>query len=83
MGQVVLGERTPPQCYEQIARIGTPRLYLRPMLESDAELVVSWRNESTTRVMFCSNEIISVASHLDWFRAHRNNRVDYVFCEAH
>lgn len=66
-----------------MARIDTPRLYLRPMAESDAELIVSWRNEPTARAMFFSNEKLTLDKHLDWFRGHRHDRVDYVICEAH
>lgn len=66
-----------------MTRIDTPRLFLRPMVESDAELIVSWRNEPTARAMFFSDEKLSLDNHLDWFRNHRHNREDFVFCETH
>jgi RimJ/RimL family protein N-acetyltransferase len=53
------------------------------MVESDAELVVSWRNEPVARSMFFSNEKLSLDNHLDWFRGPRHYRADYVICESH
>lgn len=58
-------------------RIETPRLWLRPMREDDARLIVDWRNEPSTAAMFFS-EPPSLREHLEWFHGPRVGRVDYV-----
>ena len=67
--------------YEQTPRISTPRLYLRPMTEGDAELIVAWRSEPSTAAMFFSSPP-TLQEHLDWFHSDREDRVDYVIAIA-
>ncbi len=63
--------------YERRARIETPRLWLRPMREEDAELIVAWRNEPSTAAMFFIAPP-TLDEHLRWFHSGREWRVDYV-----
>jgi len=52
------------------------------MVLSDADLIVSWRNSLVSRSMFFNSEELSLVNHVKWFKGHRFNRVDYVFCET-
>jgi RimJ/RimL family protein N-acetyltransferase len=64
--------------YPQPPWIETPRLRLRPMHESDAALIVAWRNSPETLQMMEQQVPITLESHLAWFRSPRLGRVDYV-----
>ena len=63
--------------YEREERIDTPRLWLRPMQEEDAETVVGWRNARETAAMFFVPPP-SLAEHRRWFRGRRRGRADYM-----
>ena len=54
-----------------------PKILLRPMVVSDAEMVVKWRNdENILKWMFKKNKI-SVEDHIKWFNA-KTKRHDYI-----
>lgn len=62
---------------EQRDRIETPRLWLRPMVDGDAERVVRWRTEpSTARMLFSPPPTLE--EHRQWFQGPRTGRLDYV-----
>lgn len=69
---------------KKINIIYTPRLFLRPMTESDTNLIVSWRkvlaNEKNS-AFINDNKNLSSEKHLLWFKNKRDNRMDYIFCE--
>jgi len=69
--------------FEKKSRIDTPRLFLRPMTEADADLVVSWRNilAQENHSVFLNREKLSIKNHLTWFKNQRSNRIDYIFCK--
>ena len=69
--------------FEKKSRIDTPRLFLRPMTETDADLLVSWRNvlAQETYSVFLNREKLSIKKHLAWFNSKRYNRIDYIFCD--
>jgi len=59
----------------------TERLLLRPMTEKDAPDVVRWRNIpriATVSESQVGGSMITLESHLAWFRRTRNTRIDYV-----
>jgi len=60
----------------------TERLLLRPMTVEDAGIVVSWRNQPRIRQVLEteSDDFLTLESHLRWFGATREERVDYVVC---
>ncbi len=45
------------------------QIYLRPMTEEDAELIVNWRNQPELKRFFISQADFSIESHLKWFRS--------------
>ena len=63
--------------YERRDRIETPRLWLRPMCEDDAEMVVAWRNDPSAAAMFFSSPP-TLEEHRRWFASPRRGRADYV-----
>ncbi len=70
--------------FEKKNRIDAPRLFLRPMAESDAKLIISWRNllsNESHSVFFNEEKHLNIKQHLSWFKNQRKNRIDYVFCE--
>ena len=70
--------------YKKKDRIDTPRIFLRPMVESDAELIVSWINHLAKEqhsVFFNKLENLTIEQHLSWFKKRKNNRFDYIFFE--
>ncbi len=44
------------------------QIYLRPMTEDDAELIVAWRNKPELKRFFISQADFTVEGHLKWFR---------------
>ena len=58
----------------------TPRLILRPMSDSDAPLVVKWRNSQHVASMSLRSRqaSLTIEQHLAWFSRTRSERVDYV-----
>jgi RimJ/RimL family protein N-acetyltransferase len=58
--------------------ITTEHLLLRPMCESDATLVVAWRTRPEDSHSFLSDQLITLESHLKWFRSARHGRLDYI-----
>jgi RimJ/RimL family protein N-acetyltransferase len=56
------------------------RLTLRPMVEDDAELIVQWRNDPEIMKWMFAQWTITVSSHLHWFRARGDGRIDYIIC---
>lgn len=56
----------------------TDRLILRPMAVADATRVVQWRNGNHVAEFSKSKDEITILSHLDWFRATRSDRIDYI-----
>jgi RimJ/RimL family protein N-acetyltransferase len=60
--------------------LSTNRLFLRPMLASDAGQVVAWRNSEHVAKM-SSQSIkadLTEEHHLEWFFESRNSRIDYL-----
>ena len=57
-----------------------PKLLLRPMILSDANKVVEWRNDKDIlKWMFKKNKI-SIEDHINWFNS-RKNRYDYIIID--
>ena len=58
----------------------TPRLFLRPMSDSDGPLVVKWRNSEHVASMSVRSRQanLTVEEHQAWFSRSRSERVDYV-----
>ena len=55
---------------------------IRPVLLSDAELVLSWRNQDSVRINMYNNEIIELETHLNWFESILNSdKVKYFIYE--
>lgn len=46
---------------------------LRPVQLSDAEMILSWRNQDNVRVNMYNHEIIDLDSHMKWFTSILNN----------
>ena len=44
------------------------QIYLRPMTEEDAELIVEWRNKPELKRFFISQADFTIEGHLKWFR---------------
>ena len=44
------------------------QIYLRPMTEDDAELIVAWRNKPELKRFFISQADFTIEGHLKWFR---------------
>ena len=44
------------------------QIYLRPMAEEDAELIVEWRNKPELKRFFISQTDFTIEGHLKWFR---------------
>ena len=44
------------------------QIYLRPMAEEDAELIVEWRNKPELKRFFISQTDFTIEGHLNWFR---------------
>lgn len=61
-------------------KLYTRRLCLRPMEESDASMVVSWRNKGRIRQVIENpqSKDLTIDDHLRWFRSTRRSRVDFV-----
>ena len=45
------------------------QIYLRPMTEEDAELIVTWRNKPELKRFFISQSDFTMEGHLKWFRS--------------
>ena len=56
------------------------KLYLRPMILQDSELVVSWRNNPDILKWMFNNETLSLESHIKWFKS-KKNRLDYIIVD--
>lgn len=63
--------------------INTPRLFLRPMSESDSSLIVSWKKDllKENHNVFQNSENLTVEKQFSWFKNKRKNRIDYIFCD--
>lgn len=61
----------------------TERLILRPMLESDARLVINWRNSERIATMTRQSfkQELTQEDHLKWFAISRSLRIDYIIVE--
>jgi UDP-4-amino-4,6-dideoxy-N-acetyl-beta-L-altrosamine N-acetyltransferase len=61
----------------------TKRLYLRPMLEEDAQFIVEMRNNSKILNSLFSYKMITVQEHLKWYKNNLNNdnRIDLMIGE--
>lgn len=61
----------------------THRLILRPMSETDASLIVQWRNSQRIASIskLSSQAGLTVEQHLAWFSRTRTERVDYVIVQ--
>ena len=56
---------------EKINIINTPRLFLRPMSESDSSLIVSWRKvllKEEHHAFFDDSENLTVEKQLSWIK---------------
>ena len=65
-------------------KILTPRLILRPMVESDSKKVVSWikiLSQESYSVFLNKKKNLTIKRHLSWFKNNKKNRIDYVFFE--
>ena len=62
--------------------IETPRLLLRPMNESDASIIVKWRNDEEDSKFFLNRQP-NLNSHKQWFHSERQARVDYIIVHKH
>jgi RimJ/RimL family protein N-acetyltransferase len=58
--------------------IQTERTLLRPMVESDASVIVDWRNDPENLSLMEKRDKITVESHLEWYRQRPENRLDYM-----
>ncbi len=60
----------------------TERLYLRPMLEEDAQFIVDMRNNPKILNSLFSYKMITVQEHLNWYKNNLNNdnRIDLIIC---
>ena len=67
--------------HEQSFKINSERLFLRPIIKNDSDLIVSWRNSSEVRSTSFDNNKLTIENHFKWFNNNRCNRVDYVFDE--
>ena len=56
------------------------RLFIRPMLESDAEFVVNSRNDPRVHKWLFKTNILTVESHLKWFAKPKPDRMDFIIC---
>jgi len=54
------------------------KVFLRPMQESDAPHIVSWRNDSAIKRWMFNQQEITIEGHLEWFRKPKSNRFDYI-----
>jgi UDP-4-amino-4,6-dideoxy-N-acetyl-beta-L-altrosamine N-acetyltransferase len=55
---------------------------LRPLQESDLEMVLSWRNSERVRANMYTDHIISLEEHQTWFKKIKDApTVDYLICE--
>lgn len=68
---------------ENINIISTPRLFLRPITESDTNLILSWRKAllKENYNAFKNSENLTVEKQLSWFKNKMKNRIDYIFCD--
>ena len=57
------------------------RVCLREMTEADALNIVAWRNDPEIRKWMFNQDVLTLESHLRWFRRSKSDRVDYVICE--
>lgn len=51
----------------------------REISEDDLDLVRSWRNQDEIRKWFVHSEVVSEASHLEWYQRYLENDQDYYF----
>jgi diamine N-acetyltransferase len=62
--------------------ITTDRLYLRPMLEEDAQFIVDMRNNPKVLDSLFSYKMITVKEHLNWYNNYKSdNRIDLIICK--
>jgi len=69
--------------YDNLPILATKRLYLRPMLPSDTDVVVRWRNSKHVSEMSRESfqRSITPKQHLEWFHRTRQHRVDYIIMQ--
>ncbi len=63
---------------KKLPLIHTERTLLRPMAESDASVIVDWRNDPENLSLMESQDKITADSHLEWYRQRPENRLDYM-----
>jgi diamine N-acetyltransferase len=51
--------------------IRTPRVQLRLLAEDDLVMTLAWRNRDEVRKWFGMSDVLSLAEHQEWFRAHQ------------
>jgi len=61
--------------------ITTDRLYLRPMLEEDAQFIIDMRNNPKILDSLFSYKMITVKEHLKWYNNRNDNRIDLIICK--
>ena len=62
-----------------LRKFESPRLLFRPMLESDSEIVVGWRNSPHVASKSRNSRTdLTIYEHIAWFRGSRSHRVDYI-----
>lgn len=61
----------------------TKKLYLRPMIEDDAQFIVNMRNNPKILNSLFSYKMITVQEHLNWYKNNLNNdnRIDLMICK--
>lgn len=56
-----------------------PTLTLRPILETDLEATLAWRNRSEARIWFKNTAELSLDQHRNWYRQYLQKADDLVF----
>jgi RimJ/RimL family protein N-acetyltransferase len=56
------------------------KVFLRPVEDKDATLIVAWRNDPEIKKWMFNQEEITLDGHLKWFKS-RQNRIDYMICD--
>lgn len=57
------------------------KVFLREMTTDDAEFIVKWRNDPAIQKWMFNQDKLTKEGHLSWFEK-RENRIDYIICEA-
>ena len=63
---------------KNLPHIHTERTLLRPLAESDAVVIVDWRNDPENLSLMEKKDKITAESHLKWYRQRPENRLDYM-----